>query len=923
MAVLWNLQKAAESVGCMSRRRAGLDILLPPFAVMVGSGLTSLQARQLCGLAEQHLLRMGLTLPELPTEFPTRYLQVFSRFPSGFDLQEFLEIHLKDREPSPACRELARLVGPNGLTNLVLTVNFCDEIPDAVRERGLQPWVLDHPDQINERLVLSLPQIQIVKLHGAYLHFDSCNLEAELKRRARQVRNKVLDVLAERTVLVLGYSGWKGDAFLSALRHHLTRRTTFPGSVWWFCYSDDDYQRLPRWLVNSPYVRMVTPSASNQRFLDGREVLAALRTEMARFREATPLAVPVPVRHSDDTVYAWADTESRDEVLRHAYYFTVPGNPKLGLSLAQERQRLLSVSASAGKSVYFLEALYSEAYSLRQLGRSEEALEQFSSVAERASFGDPLLRGRYAHARNGEAVALADLGRHHEALAVWSHVVGLPTSDNPQVRQARDFALNNMWLTQRRLGLAEELDTFALLMRQLSASNDPLVLALLRRAIGVRLTELREVERVRHEELTNRCKTTESAYDPLKDEPGMRFRTEQREALQELVLALHWWAADLRLAELREANPTRQPHAYGGDEFMNLDSAPVVDETRPGHGDEKIDIKFKDEPPSTWSRILKFLGDSGDQLDVIRYFVRESIEIHEGAKIDEPFEDMEFKMGGDYGIVIKGGAADSAAAGGQEDAVFKRIVDETRALRDGERNGPAFTKVGNSPWLVDPYPAVADLLCAIGNGAKVNVFKEVIKALDRQLLIGIPEEDQRRAIAAEAIRLSKNKGGQIDWQQDAVFAPILAAAVDKRENMFKEGDEAHQSGHVEEALVLLTLLRQAVEIRLANLCEATPVRRQHAFRYDGKIDIILKDKFKVPDRGFLVGIRRTEVCLSATRRHPRRPRRQPVHRFRFDGKLAPHVGHFALRPQVLAPSQIHLSSSRSRGTQRVPSRAAA
>src|ERR1043166_9643606 len=150
---------AAERIGCMSGREAGLDTPASPFAVMAGSGITAFQASSLCALAERHLLRLGLSLPPLPTTFPASYLEVLCLFPSGRHLQAFLTSQLENREPSPACRELATLVGRDGLTNLILTVNFCDEITDAIRERGIDPLVLDQPDEIRQRLLLSRSKV--------------------------------------------------------------------------------------------------------------------------------------------------------------------------------------------------------------------------------------------------------------------------------------------------------------------------------------------------------------------------------------------------------------------------------------------------------------------------------------------------------------------------------------------------------------------------------------------------------------------------------------------------------------------------------------------------------------------------------------------------------------------------------------------
>jgi tetratricopeptide (TPR) repeat protein len=105
--------------------------------------------------------------------------------------------------------------------------------------------------------------LQIVHVHGTYWFYDCCNLEGELEARSRKSPQAssmadFLDrVLSNRSPLIMGYSGWSGDVFVSALRRRLSRE--LPYNIYWFCYQRSMIQSLPDDVKGHPNVFFVVP----------------------------------------------------------------------------------------------------------------------------------------------------------------------------------------------------------------------------------------------------------------------------------------------------------------------------------------------------------------------------------------------------------------------------------------------------------------------------------------------------------------------------------------------------------------------------------------------------------------------------------------------------------------------------------------
>ena len=55
----------------------------------------------------------------------------------------------------------------------------------------------------------------------------------------------------------MGYSGIYDDVFMESIQKRL--KNDVPFNYYWFCYSKDDYEKLPNWLKNNKQVKFILP----------------------------------------------------------------------------------------------------------------------------------------------------------------------------------------------------------------------------------------------------------------------------------------------------------------------------------------------------------------------------------------------------------------------------------------------------------------------------------------------------------------------------------------------------------------------------------------------------------------------------------------------------------------------------------------
>src|SRR5207244_2054635 len=169
-------------------------------------------------------------------------------YPHPAQRQRYLRELMQKQFISRANFRLAHLLLDRTVASLVVTTNFDDFLSRALSLFGRPHIVCDHPRTV-ERIDPESAEIQIVHLHGSYWFYDCCNLTEEMTRRAQpsatssKTMAQLLDtVFWNRSPLVLGYSGWDGDVFMSALKRRLT--SGLPTNLYWFCYDRASAGRL-------------------------------------------------------------------------------------------------------------------------------------------------------------------------------------------------------------------------------------------------------------------------------------------------------------------------------------------------------------------------------------------------------------------------------------------------------------------------------------------------------------------------------------------------------------------------------------------------------------------------------------------------------------------------------------------------------
>jgi tetratricopeptide (TPR) repeat protein len=239
-----------------------------PFFFIVGAGISHPPIPLAAGIEQicrKEIADQGRTPPFAAGSPLDRYQACFeTAFEQADERRHFLHQLLDTARISAANFRLAHLLSEGDLTNLVFTTNFDEMLTRALRIFGHEVIVCDHP-KTTQRIDPARPDLQIVHVHGTHWFYDCCNLRAEIEGQARSdladsiSMGQLLDrVLAERSPVLVGYSGWEGDVLMTAIRRRL-QQPTLPFNLYWFCYRRSDLDALPSWLRGHASVRLVLP----------------------------------------------------------------------------------------------------------------------------------------------------------------------------------------------------------------------------------------------------------------------------------------------------------------------------------------------------------------------------------------------------------------------------------------------------------------------------------------------------------------------------------------------------------------------------------------------------------------------------------------------------------------------------------------
>jgi len=201
-----------------------------------------------------------------------------SAYPHRSLRQEYLKEIIRPARITHATLRLADLLLQGVITQVVVTPNFDDLLSRALTLFGKQFLICDDPLTV-ERIDPTKSGVQVIHLHGSYWFYDCRNTNTEVRERSRSRSDTTLTMaalldkmLGNRSPLVIGYSGWEGDVFMTALQRRLV--TPLPYNLYWFCYRRDEIRDLPDFLIH-PDVYFVVPNEapleSSVRSTDGDE----------------------------------------------------------------------------------------------------------------------------------------------------------------------------------------------------------------------------------------------------------------------------------------------------------------------------------------------------------------------------------------------------------------------------------------------------------------------------------------------------------------------------------------------------------------------------------------------------------------------------------------------------------------------------
>ena len=240
-----------------------------PSVLMVGAGISYPNIPLASGITE-HCKSMALAHgrtdgPRAATALGA-YSHWFQRaYPSRAERQDYLRSLVENQPISAANLRLAHLMLDSTVANTVLTPNFDDQLSRGLNLFDKRYIVCDHP-QTTQRIDPEDPGTQLIHIHGTYRFYDCCNLQAEVEDRAKHpypafsgMAWLVQRILENRLPLVVGYSGWEDDVFMTVLHYLFSGAQGLPHNLYWFCHRRSNIESLPDWLRSHANVFFVAP----------------------------------------------------------------------------------------------------------------------------------------------------------------------------------------------------------------------------------------------------------------------------------------------------------------------------------------------------------------------------------------------------------------------------------------------------------------------------------------------------------------------------------------------------------------------------------------------------------------------------------------------------------------------------------------
>lgn len=158
-------------------------------------------------------------------------------FPIEKNRSQYFQDICRNTKPSIGYRSIPLLV-KQGLLDSIWTTNFDELVLNSCMQGGVQGYeiALDSVHHIHQR-TQSRNELPIIKLHGDFKFGDLKNTDDELKKQDDVFREKLIEYLKDKHLIVMGYSG-RDNSLMEAL----SKAYSQPGGgmLFWCGYHDNN-----------------------------------------------------------------------------------------------------------------------------------------------------------------------------------------------------------------------------------------------------------------------------------------------------------------------------------------------------------------------------------------------------------------------------------------------------------------------------------------------------------------------------------------------------------------------------------------------------------------------------------------------------------------------------------------------------------
>lgn len=256
-----------------------VDLNSNPYFFVVGAGISVPEiplANEIINICKQKVkLRSSVYYEECledtkkdesdPMRYYSRWISL--AYPNRIDRSNFFKELISKAKISSANLMLAQILSSKKIASTVFTTNFDDKIKAALELIGEKDFFISENAMDNLVITPYSKSVQIVHVHGTYHFYDCANIESEISGIASQSgtissSTVMKNFLASQAHIIVGYNGWENDVIMSCIRERLNYPT--PLSYIWVCYSQTDYDLLPKWLKENDNICFVLPEELTQ-----------------------------------------------------------------------------------------------------------------------------------------------------------------------------------------------------------------------------------------------------------------------------------------------------------------------------------------------------------------------------------------------------------------------------------------------------------------------------------------------------------------------------------------------------------------------------------------------------------------------------------------------------------------------------------